>query len=162
MRKAEELLARIKHREAGVPRSLLRLDSRGLQLTKAHGEAMIEVVSALIVEHGRVLLTQRRPDQDFAGCWESPGGKVEGNEAWHDALRRELREEVGVELSGISEHALWCGEIERPGKGSVFVLLLRADLTPGSVPRPLEVRASAGSVCCRFRICRSCRRTRRR
>lgn len=99
---------------------------------------MIEVVSALIVEQGRVLLTQRRPEQDFAGCWETPGGKVEGNESWHEALRREFREEVGVELSGISEHALWCGSIERPGKEEVFVLLLRADLATNSVPRPLE------------------------
>ncbi len=99
---------------------------------------MIEVVSALIVEQGRVLLTQRRPDQDFAGCWESPGGKVEGNESWHDALRRELREEVGAELSTISEHALWSGRIARPGKEDVFVLLLRAQLARGSVPRPLE------------------------
>lgn len=98
----------------------------------------IEVVSALIIERGRVLLTQRRPDQDFAGRWESPGGKVEGNESWHDAIRRELREEIDVEAASIAEHALWCGRVERPGKEDVFVLLLPTLLAEGAKPRPVE------------------------
>lgn len=51
----------------------------------------IEVVSALIVRNGRVLLTQRRADNaHFPLAWESPGGKVEGGvESHRDALARE-------------------------------------------------------------------------
>ena len=84
---------------------------------------MIEVVSAVIVRAGRLLLTQRRPTQDYPFAWESPGGKVEGGESHHDALRRELAEEIGVTVGPISENALWCGEIQRGERESAFVLL---------------------------------------
>jgi mutator protein MutT len=87
---------------------------------------MIEVVSAVIIQAGRILLSQRRPEQDYPLLWESPGGKVEGNESHHQALRRELREELGVDpahVARIAEHAIWCGEIPRPKRVSVFILL---------------------------------------
>jgi A/G-specific adenine glycosylase len=51
---------------------------------------------AVIRRNGRVLI-QRRPDKGLlAGLWEFPGGKVEPCEAVEDALRREIREELGV------------------------------------------------------------------
>jgi 8-oxo-dGTP diphosphatase len=53
------------------------------------------VVAAAIIRDGR-LLTTRRCGGRFAGLWEFPGGKVEPGETDHDALRRELREELGV------------------------------------------------------------------
>lgn len=99
---------------------------------------MIEVVSAVVFEEGRMLLTQRRPSQDFAFRWESPGGKVEGNESHHEALRRELREELGVSVSGVSQVAVFCGEFERPGKESVFVLLYRTELEVSYAACPRE------------------------
>ena len=55
------------------------------------------VVAALLVDGGRVLACRRRADQDHPGKWEFPGGKVEPGESEADALRRELREELGVE-----------------------------------------------------------------
>lgn len=48
----------------------------------------------------RVLLTERTNDRDFAGLWEFPGGKVDGNETSGQALCRELREELGVGIGG--------------------------------------------------------------
>lgn len=46
--------------------------------------------------HGRILVAQRRPGTHLAGLWEFPGGKLEAGEQRIDALRRELREEIGI------------------------------------------------------------------
>ncbi len=52
---------------------------------------------AVIHRNGKVLI-QRRPDKGLlAGLWEFPGGKVEPGEKMKCALRREIREELGVE-----------------------------------------------------------------
>ncbi|MCC7258599.1 MAG: (deoxy)nucleoside triphosphate pyrophosphohydrolase [Gammaproteobacteria bacterium] len=47
---------------------------------------------------GRVLVTQRTAGRELAGYWDFPGGKVAAGEAPLAALRRELREELGIEL----------------------------------------------------------------
>ena len=58
------------------------------------------VVAGLIIgDDGRILITQRRADQALGLHWEFPGGKVEPGEAPVDALVRELREEIGVEVT---------------------------------------------------------------
>jgi 8-oxo-dGTP diphosphatase len=62
------------------------------------------VAAALVDAAGRVLVAQRPPGKWAAGRWEFPGGKVEPGESEEAALRRELREELGVEV----EH---CGRL---------------------------------------------------
>jgi 8-oxo-dGTP diphosphatase len=58
----------------------------------------IDVVAGVIrSEDGRFLITQRLADDTLGGYWEFPGGKVELGEDLPTALRRELREELGVE-----------------------------------------------------------------
>ncbi len=47
---------------------------------------------------GTFLLAQRPADKIWAGYWEFPGGKVEAGETARDALIRELKEELGIEL----------------------------------------------------------------
>lgn len=47
---------------------------------------------------GQILLTQRAKHAHQGGLWEFPGGKREAGETIYDALRRELREEVGIEV----------------------------------------------------------------
>ncbi|MFC0453031.1 (deoxy)nucleoside triphosphate pyrophosphohydrolase [Rhodococcus jostii] len=59
-----------------------------------------EVVAAAIIVDGRLLLAQRTRPPELAGLWELPGGKAEAGETAEDALRRELREELGVEVTG--------------------------------------------------------------
>ena len=56
----------------------------------------IEVVAGLIFRDGRLLACQRREGGAFPLKWEFPGGKVEVGESDVDALRRELREELGI------------------------------------------------------------------
>jgi len=62
----------------------------------------IRVVAAVIYDpDGRVLVGQRPAGKTLAGCWEFPGGKIEGAESGAAALRRELREELGVEVGAM-------------------------------------------------------------
>lgn len=56
---------------------------------------VIAVVAAVIENDGRFLLTRRLPGTHLAGMWEFPGGKIAVAEAHTDALRREIREELG-------------------------------------------------------------------
>jgi 8-oxo-dGTP diphosphatase len=63
----------------------------------------IEVVAGLIVEHGRVLICQRSSASKFPLKWEFPGGKVESGEAHPETLRRELREELAIEVEESKE-----------------------------------------------------------
>ena len=57
----------------------------------------IRVVAGLIQQGGKLLICQRRRDAAFALKWEFPGGKVEAGETYESGLRRELREELGIE-----------------------------------------------------------------
>jgi mutator protein MutT len=59
----------------------------------------IEVVAAVIEEHGLFLLTRRQEGTHLAGMWEFPGGKVDPGESHEHALRREIREELGADIS---------------------------------------------------------------
>jgi 8-oxo-dGTP diphosphatase len=58
----------------------------------------IRVVAAVIAKDGRYLVTQRRPTAVLPLLWEFPGGKVEGTETDLEALKREVRYRVGVEV----------------------------------------------------------------
>jgi 8-oxo-dGTP diphosphatase len=59
---------------------------------------IIRVVAAVIAEDGRYLVTQRRPAAVLPLLWEFPGGKVEAGETDLEALRREVKHRVGVEI----------------------------------------------------------------
>jgi 8-oxo-dGTP diphosphatase len=60
---------------------------------------LIVVAAALIDHDGRVLLQERSAGRSMAGLWEFPGGKIEPGESPEAALIRELREELGIEVS---------------------------------------------------------------
>ncbi|MEM6790868.1 MAG: (deoxy)nucleoside triphosphate pyrophosphohydrolase [Myxococcota bacterium] len=61
-------------------------------------QTTIRVVAAVIAEGDRYLITQRRPQAAIPLRWEFPGGKVEPGESDADALKRELRHRLGVEV----------------------------------------------------------------
>ncbi len=58
----------------------------------------LQVICALIEEGGRVLVAQRAATQSLPLKWEFPGGKIEPGETQTDALVREIREELGIEI----------------------------------------------------------------
>lgn len=57
----------------------------------------IKVVAAIILHDNRIFATQRGYG-DFKGGWEFPGGKVEPGESPEEALVREIREELAMEI----------------------------------------------------------------
>ena len=59
---------------------------------------MIEVVAALVKRDGRFMICQRPENKSRPLLWEFPGGKVEAGETKEEALARECREELAIEL----------------------------------------------------------------
>ncbi len=113
-------------------------------------------VGVLLRPDGAFLLTSRPPGKVYEGYWEFPGGKLEPGETVEGALRRELREEIGVTIGAVHPwktervdypHALvklhfckvydWTGELHMH-EGQSFAweqLPVRcAPVLPGTVP----------------------------
>ncbi|HYU35900.1 MAG TPA: NUDIX domain-containing protein [Thermoanaerobaculia bacterium] len=75
------------------------------------------VLAAVVERGGRVLLARRPAGKRHAGLWELPGGKFLPGESPLEAARRELAEELGVEVATAGA-LLW----EAPDPGSPFVV----------------------------------------
>lgn len=87
---------------------------------------MIEVVAGVIVRDRDVLICQRPPGGHHPRKWEFPGGKVENGESLSDALRRELTEELGIDV--VAGPVLWRTHHHYPGRPAfalTFVLVSR-------------------------------------
>lgn len=94
----------------------------------------IPVVCAIIEKNEKFLAAKRASGQFNSGLWEFPGGKVEKSEAYEDALRRELREELDIKInihSGLSSVVY-----HYPGK-SIELIPFICSLC-GKEPVPLE------------------------
>jgi 8-oxo-dGTP diphosphatase len=64
----------------------------------------VKVVAGIIEdEAGRVLIAQRPPGKRLAGMWEFPGGKIEAGEAPDAALKRELKEELELDIRPLED-----------------------------------------------------------
>jgi mutator protein MutT len=109
------------------------------------------VTAAVVEEDGRLLLTRRLDGTHLAGTWEFPGGKCERGESLHACLRREMQEELGVDIEiGAevfrSEHAYpertvrlhffacTLKDVPRPRLGQEMRWVVRADLPPLEFP----------------------------
>jgi len=122
----------------------------------AEREPVDVAVGVLIGADGRFLLTSRPPGKVYAGYWEFPGGKVEPGETIEHALRRELREELGITIGVATpwrsllmdyEHArvrlhfcqvfAWSGRFEMRERQAMAWQRLPVDvapLLPGTLP----------------------------
>jgi mutator protein MutT len=71
-----------------------------------------------VVKRSDTYLVCLRPaHKRHGGHWEFPGGKLEGSETHFDAAKRELAEELGVEVTGVDRVALSVADV-----GSDFVI----------------------------------------
>ena len=59
---------------------------------------MIEVVAGIIYKNNKFLIAQRNFKKAQGGLWEFPGGKVEKNESYENALIREIKEELNADI----------------------------------------------------------------
>ena len=78
-----------------------------MELTRAketlNTDSTIRVLAAVIRKDGRLLMCRRSLQKRHGGLWEFPGGKVELNETDLDAARRELREELDVDVTAAGQ-----------------------------------------------------------
>ena len=94
----------------------------------------VEVVAALIAEGNRLLIQRRPPGRALPELWEFPGGKREAGETEAESLRRECREEIGVEVE-VGER-IWKTEHHYP-ELDVDLSLYRCRIASGQ-PQPME------------------------
>src|SRR5690348_6941920 len=58
----------------------------------------LHVAVGLVIDNGKVFVTRRSVSSHQGGKWEFPGGKIEAGEDTLAALKRELKEELGIEV----------------------------------------------------------------
>ncbi|MGA2315682.1 MAG: (deoxy)nucleoside triphosphate pyrophosphohydrolase [Thermodesulfobacteriota bacterium] len=94
------------------------------------------VTASLIIEQGKVLVTQRKKNSSHGLLWEFPGGKVKEGEDPREALRRELKEELDVEVEvGMIFDAVFYSYPEYP----ILLLVYRCRIEKGSL-KPIGCR----------------------
>jgi 8-oxo-dGTP diphosphatase len=103
--------------------------------------ATVVVAAGVIVENGRVLLTQRKAGTHLEGAWEFPGGKVHSGEDPRDALRRELREELGIDVTVGDIVEVTFHRYEEPQKAVLLLFFSASRLTASPPPRAIDVAA---------------------
>ena len=97
--------------------------------------SVVDVVGAVICDGDRVLLARRPKGKAQAGLWEFPGGKIEPGETPEEALARECREELALEIE--SPSVLRSVLHSYPEK-TIRLILVACSVRPGSVPVPQE------------------------
>ena len=91
---------------------------------------MIDVTAAILVKDDKVLIARRKPGGKLPDQWEFPGGKVEAGESARECLRREMREEFGIEVQ-VDD---FLGEsVYHYPHGSIKLLAYRANWQAGNL-----------------------------
>jgi 8-oxo-dGTP diphosphatase len=92
----------------------------------------VSVAGVITDDHGRALLIQRRDNHR----WEPPGGVLEPGETITDGLRREVREETGLDVEPVALTGVY-----KNMKRAIIALVFRCKITGGSITTNEEVTA---------------------
>lgn len=87
---------------------------RGVTRDRGGATERILVVAAVVERDGRWLLGLRPRGKRHAEMWEFPGGKVEEDETPTDAIRRELLEEMSLEVTDVGRHRVTIADRDSP------------------------------------------------
>ena len=98
-------------------------------------EKVIEVVGAIIRDGVRYLVGRRAANKSQGGFWEFMGGKIEPGETPEEALARECREELDLEIE--HEHII-DSVLHRYPEKTIRLTLIECCPKAGSVPKALE------------------------
>jgi 8-oxo-dGTP diphosphatase len=91
----------------------------------------MQIVSCAVIEkHGRILIARRKSGDHMAGKWEFPGGKIEPGETSEQCLKRELLEELGVEIA-VDEFI--CSSSWKYDHATIKLLAFKATLISGEL-----------------------------
>jgi 8-oxo-dGTP diphosphatase len=102
------------------------------------GRAKITDVAAAVIERpGEFLLAQRPEGKPYPGYWEFPGGKIEPGEEPRAALDRELKEELGIDVTAATP---WITRVYTYTHATVRLHFFRVSAWEGE-PQPLEDQA---------------------
>jgi 8-oxo-dGTP diphosphatase len=97
---------------------------------------MARACAAIILNGTKILITQRKSNQTFPLRWELPGGHIEPHESNESCLRREIKEELGVQ---ITVPGLYSTEKSRIGKNTLLIYYYLCRIASGKL-RKLEVK----------------------
>jgi mutator protein MutT len=93
----------------------------------------IDVAVVILVDGRRMLVNKRPEGAYYAGWWEWPGGKRHDGESFEQCARRELLEELGLEVEDLQEYART--QAKYPGR-MVNLVFFTGRVKPGSSPAP--------------------------
>lgn len=98
---------------------------------------MIVVSAGIVTRNGKIMLCQRKPEDNLGLKWEFPGGKLESGESPQQALERELREELAIETRTGRIFDVHCDLSSGSG---LIVLFFRSELLSGE-PQTIDCNA---------------------
>ncbi len=97
------------------------------------------VAAGVVIAAGRVLLTQRKAGTHLEGAWEFPGGKADPGEDPKDAVVRELREELGIEVTTADILDVAFHRYEDAGRAVLLLFYLAKMNDDSPSPRAIDV-----------------------
>lgn len=97
-----------------------------------HNSRPIPVVATVIRRGAACLVCKRPAHKRHGNLWEFPGGKIKTGESLEDAARRELKEELGVDLTSVRD---LLGTVQDPGS-PYLIHFIEADIS--GEPEPVE------------------------
>jgi mutator protein MutT len=91
-------------------------------------------VAVIWNQSGQILIDKRRASGSMGGLWEFPGGKIEAGETAAECILREIREELGIEIT-VEEHLI---SIEHTYPAFQLKLIVHHCQHISGIPQPIE------------------------